>query len=145
MTIQALALARLHQRGMTRSDADLVLEQFARTKEGSLDWDAVAPGLSRELAERIDRAAVGWINAGRRSELAPDDPFAELEPLPTERVRQLADARRNGPLVVALAQEVLRYRGVPEVLAKPVHDGKMAATGAADDPAGQWRVCDRRG
>ena len=131
MTIHTLALSRLHQRGMTTSDAQLILEQFARTKEGSLDWDAVTPQLSRDLAERIDRAALGWINAGRSRELAPDDPFAQLEPLPTERVRQLVDPKRNGPLVVALAQEVLRYRGVPELLAppRPVHDGKMAATG----------------
>jgi hypothetical protein len=71
MTIHTLALSRLHQRGMTRREAVLMLEGFARTQEGSIiGWQDTAPGLSRDQAERIDRAAVGYRN--RHGVPAPD-------------------------------------------------------------------------
>ena len=37
-------------------------------------------------------------------------PTEHLPPLPIEQVRKLADITRNGPLVCALAQEVLASR-----------------------------------
>ena len=61
MTIRELATRRVQQCGMNPREAALMLEGFARTQEGSIiGWGDIAPGLSRDQAERIDRAAVGY-------------------------------------------------------------------------------------
>ena len=131
MTIREHAIRHVQQRGLDAGGAALLIEKFARTQEGSIiAWEDTAPGLSRDQVQRIDRAAVGWINAGRNADLHPDEPFETYEPLPTDQVRTLSNPRRNGPLVVALAQEVLRWRGASDPLPPPpLHDGKMLATG----------------
>ena len=46
--------------------------------------------------------------AGAEGAMMP--PTEHLPPLPIEQVRKLADITRNGPLVCALAQEVLASR-----------------------------------
>ena len=61
MTIRELAMRRVQQCGMAPREAALMLEGFARTGEGSIiGWADIAPGLSRDQATRIDRAAVGY-------------------------------------------------------------------------------------
>jgi hypothetical protein len=57
------------------------------------------------------------------------DPTETLPRLPTDRVRELADVTRNGPLVVALAQEVLEWRKLGELMA----DGFIGETAGSND------------
>ena len=77
MTIRELATRRVQQCGMNPREAALMLEGFARTQEGSIiGWGDIAPGLSRDLAERIDRAAVGYrMRNGVPRAPEPNEPY----------------------------------------------------------------------
>jgi hypothetical protein len=143
MTIRELLLRRVKECGMSPREAALMLEGFARSKEASLiGWDDIVAysTLSRDQAERIDNFAQRWMMASRYTKIdeAPVEIFEPIPPLPTERVLALSDPARNGPLVVALAREVLTYRGVlpnpgsMHPARRPAHDGKELALPTGD-------------
>jgi hypothetical protein len=52
---------------MKPRQAALMLEQFARGSGRDIGWQNPAVRLSHELADRIDRAAVGWLNAHQQT------------------------------------------------------------------------------
>ena len=79
MTIGELASRHVQQCGMLPAEATAMLEAFARTAEGSIiGWQDIAPGLSRDQVQRIDRAAVGYRN--RNGVPAPAEPAQPTAP-----------------------------------------------------------------
>jgi hypothetical protein len=61
VTIRALALCRVMQAGMSASQATAMLERFERGQGKDIDWEGIAPRLSREQANRIDDAGCAWM------------------------------------------------------------------------------------
>lgn len=55
-----LAQRRVLQNGMHPREAALMLEGFARGEGRDIDWGTIAPYLAPGLADRIDKAAVGY-------------------------------------------------------------------------------------
>ena len=133
MTFRELARRQVERNGMTSKESGLMLEAFARGPGRDLPWDIQTPQMSRiqmdRLMDRIDRAAVNWRMANGVEEAAVIETPMKL---PLEQVHRLADPTRNGPLVVALAREVLEARGVEQAIEpqlRLIRDGKMLATG----------------
>ena len=127
MNFRELARRQVERNGMTSKES-LMLEAFARGPGRDLPWDSTALA-SRAQVDRIDRAAVNWRMANGVEEAAVIETAMKL---PLEQVQRLADPTRNGPLVVALAREVLEARGVEQSIEpqlRLIRDGKMLATG----------------
>jgi hypothetical protein len=60
-----LAYQRLTQHGMTAAEATDALEQFVNGPGRDIPWRKVYTILSKQLAERIDQAAMSWCVAHR--------------------------------------------------------------------------------
>lgn len=62
MTIRELVHAHLSSHEMSESDQAAFLPIFEERDKG-FDWEAIAPRLSKDQADRLDRAANGWLMA----------------------------------------------------------------------------------
>lgn len=70
--IGELAMRHVMDHGMDKEDAVSMLVQFARGEGRDVGWQDIAPSLAKPLAERIDRAATGWLTAHKLT--VPPDP-----------------------------------------------------------------------
>lgn len=68
--IGELAMCHVMDHGMDHGDAVAMLVQFAQGEGRDIEWQAIAPTLAKPLAERIDRAASGWLMAHRAAVVA---------------------------------------------------------------------------
>lgn len=60
-----LALLHLQQHGMTFTEATAMMTNFTKGQGKDIAWTERATSLRPAVAERIDRAAVGWMMAHR--------------------------------------------------------------------------------